>query len=105
MNVTIQHLSGRPSHRLKALITDNLRKLEKMYAPIAEAHVCLKTQTGSGENKCVEIKIIIPGNDLFAAKRGETFESAAKLTMDALKHQIERLRTNWEKQRSTSLQD
>ena len=40
------------------------------------------------ENKIVEIKLNIPGNQLFAKEKAKTFEAASDLSLEALKKQI-----------------
>jgi ribosome-associated translation inhibitor RaiA len=42
------------------------------------------------ENKICEIKLVIPGQDLFASKQSNTFEDALMQTIEAVKPQVER---------------
>jgi putative sigma-54 modulation protein len=42
------------------------------------------------ENKITEVKIDIPGNNLFAKKQSKTFEEATDLAVDALRKQVKR---------------
>jgi putative sigma-54 modulation protein len=45
-------------------------------------------KSDSRDNKISEIKLLIPGNDLFATKQSTSFEEATTKTIDALKHQV-----------------
>ena len=43
------------------------------------------------------MRIVIPGDDLYASKQCDTFEEAVDLCVDALKKQIEKLKDKWNK--------
>ena len=42
------------------------------------------------QNKIVEIKLNIPGKDLFAKKQCKSFEEATDVTIDALRRQLKK---------------
>jgi putative sigma-54 modulation protein len=42
------------------------------------------------ENKITEIRLVIPGNDLFARKQCKTFEEATDIAVEALRRQLSR---------------
>jgi putative sigma-54 modulation protein len=44
--------------------------------------------TNGPENKITEIRLSIPGNDLFAKKQSKTFEEATDQAVEALRRQI-----------------
>jgi putative sigma-54 modulation protein len=44
----------------------------------------------SKENKMVEIKLNIPGTQLFAKEHSDSFEAAADLAVEALRRQIKK---------------
>jgi ribosomal subunit interface protein len=101
MKITIQSPGITVKRKISKAIEDGLSSLEKLYSPtILEAQVCLKEVNDSkGQTNSCEIRLVIAGNDLFASKQAETFDAAVHETIDALKHQVSRLRTNLEKQR------
>ena len=102
MKITIQTPNSTSQSQVTAFIRECLAKMEKLHS-IIEAQVSLRSvQDTAGQNCLCEIKLVIPGNDLFASRREESFEIAAHATIDALKHQIDQLRTNWDKQRTAS---
>lgn len=78
----------------KSLITfveDKVKKLENMYDHIISGEVFLRLDNaGDKENKIAEVKILIPGNELFASKQGRSFEEATDLAVSALKKQVEK---------------
>lgn len=100
MKITIQSPGYNTTKRLEGFIGKSLEKLNKFYLPVAEAHVILRTDNANAAmNRSVDIRLVVPGNDLFASKTAETFDRAVKLCVDALKRQIERQRTLWDNQR------
>ena len=44
----------------------------------------------SHENKVAEIKLLVPGNDLFAKRQCKTFEEATDLAVEALRRQLKK---------------
>jgi len=101
MKITIQTPGFDASKELRAFVERNLMKFEKIRVPIMEAQVCLKTNSGTNfQNRLCEIKLMIPGNDLFASNESATFEIAIHGAVDALRHQVDRLRTQREKPRA-----
>lgn len=101
MKISIQTNGFDTSKELQAFVERNLTKFEKIHVPILEAQVYLKTYAGTTvQNRLCEIKLVIPGNDLFASNEGVTFEIAIHNAVDALNHQVERLRTNRKRRRA-----
>lgn len=89
MEINIQTLSFHASDKLTDFTLDKVGKLEDVSERIMKADVTLKTEKSeSRENKFCEIRLAIPGNDLFAGKNSETFEEAIMKTVDALKQQL-----------------
>jgi putative sigma-54 modulation protein len=77
--------------KLVDFIHEKVKKLERMYDHIISSEVYLKLdKESSHENKIAEVKIHIPGHELFAKKQCESFEEAADLAVSALKKQVER---------------
>ncbi len=80
--------------KLLEFIDKKVNKLEQFYEEIITSEVTLKADKASiTENKTVEIKLAVPGKDLFAKKQAESFEKATDLAVTALKAQIEKKKT------------
>ncbi len=89
MNINIQSVHFDADRKLLEFTSKKLEKLEKFYDRIIGAQVVFRLDKSSNdENKIVEIRIEIPGNDLFAKRQCKTFEEAVDLSIDALKVQI-----------------
>ncbi|WP_339792266.1 MAG: HPF/RaiA family ribosome-associated protein [Imperialibacter sp.] len=84
-----------PNFNAKDSLTDfvklHVEKLETLSDQIVESRVFLKLDKfDNKENKVCEIKVSLPGNDLFASKHADSFEEAVAQCVDALKHQLKR---------------
>jgi putative sigma-54 modulation protein len=66
-------------------------KLEKFYDRIIDGEVYLKLDKDDNkENKILEVKINIPGNQLFVKERSRTFETAMDQAIESLKRQLKK---------------
>lgn len=89
MQVKIQSVHFNADNKLEMFIEEKLSKLTNHYDQIIGSDVILRLEnSATRENKIAEIKLKIPGNDLFAKKQSKTFEEATDLAVDALKRQI-----------------
>jgi putative sigma-54 modulation protein len=91
VKVEIQSIHFDADKKLLEFIQKKMDKLTQFYDRIEGAEVFLKLQnTSTDENKIAEIRLIIPGNDLFAKKQSKTFEEAVDSTTEALRRQIKK---------------
>jgi len=89
MNTKIQSIRFDADKKLLAFIESKVTKLELFSDEILGAEVYLRLDKDSErENKVVEIKLEIPGNDIFAKKNSKSFEEATDLTIEALRRQL-----------------
>ncbi|GAB5416335.1 MAG: ribosome-associated translation inhibitor RaiA [Crocinitomicaceae bacterium] len=77
--------------KLVDFIQSKVKKLELMYDRIIASEIYLRLDKNEEqENKIAEVKLLLPGNELFAKKQCKSFEEAADLAVSALKKQVER---------------
>jgi len=89
MKVTVQSVHFNADQKLLDFIESKLEKLATHYDKIIESEVTLRLENASNnENKITEIRLHVPGNDLFAKRQCSSFEEATDLAVDALKNQI-----------------
>ena len=70
-------------------IRDKVGKLETYYDRIERADVFIKKGAGSGvEDVSVEIRLAVPGPDLFAEETSDSLEKAVPSVVDKLARQI-----------------
>ncbi|HTF19835.1 MAG TPA: ribosome-associated translation inhibitor RaiA [Chryseolinea sp.] len=74
--------------KLINFIQRKLDKLETFYDRMVDGEVFLRINNEGKENKTVEIKLRVPGNNLFAVEKARTFEEATDLAADALRAQL-----------------
>ena len=68
---------------------ERVLKLEKYYNPIIGAEVYLRLEYNDHkENKKVELKLNIPGEDLFAEHQSDTFEHSLMEAVEKVKKQL-----------------
>lgn len=89
MNIRINAVRFDADTKLEEFIQKKVSKLGRYFDEIINAEVFLKLEnTPDLENKIVEIKLDVPGSDLFARKQSKSFEEATDVVVDALKQQI-----------------
>ena len=89
MNIKIHSIRFDADQKLIDFIENKLSKINQLHDNIVSMEVFLRiVNDQSANNKVTEIKIEIPGNDLFASRKGKSFEEATDQCMDALKVQI-----------------
>jgi putative sigma-54 modulation protein len=64
-------------------------KLDTFYGRIIDGEVTMRlNKDETQENKLVELKVRIPGQQLFSREQAKTFEAAADMAVDAMKKQL-----------------
>jgi len=85
MKVTIHAVNFTVDKKLVDFVEDRLGKLEKYYDKVVSSDVFLKVEnTSEKENKIVEVKIHVPGDDFIVKKQCKTFEEAVELSSESL---------------------
>jgi len=72
-------------------IQNKANKLDTFFDRIIDGEVFMRVeQDDSRENKLVEIKLNIPGTQLFAKQKSKSFEAAADEAVEALRRQLKK---------------
>jgi putative sigma-54 modulation protein len=89
MKVKIHSIHFDADQKLINFVQEKVDKLDHYFDQIIDGEVFLKIDNAdNNENKIAEIKLSIPGNNLFAKKQCKTFEEATDSVVDALRRQI-----------------
>ncbi|MDD2563058.1 MAG: ribosome-associated translation inhibitor RaiA [Salinivirgaceae bacterium] len=89
MNIKIHSIHFTADQKLLDFVENKMSKFNQLYDNIVAIEVFLRLiNDQSANNKVAEIKIDIPGNDLFASRKSKSFEEATDQCIDALKVQI-----------------
>ncbi|MEW6468753.1 MAG: ribosome-associated translation inhibitor RaiA [Bacteroidota bacterium] len=100
MNITIQSPNVTIDEALDAFIRDKVEKLSRFEDRIVAAEVFIKLDhSGTDENRVCEVRLSVPGNDLFAKSTAPGFEQAIAETVDALERQLSKRKTQLHKGR------
>ncbi len=89
MDIKIHSIRFDADTRLLDFINLKVQKLIQYFDEIIGAEVFLRLDKSQDlENKVVEIRLTLPGNELFAKKQSKTFEESTDLSVEALRKQI-----------------
>jgi putative sigma-54 modulation protein len=98
MDIKIHSIRFDADIKLLNFIKNKVDKLVTFYDDIIGTEVFLRLENSQGlENKVVEIKLTIPGNELFAKRQTKTFEESTDLAVEALRRQIRKHKTKLKK--------
>lgn len=91
MNIKIQSIKFDADKKLTDFVEKKVSKLERYFDNIVDTEVFLRLQNSQElENKVAEIRIKVPGSDLFAQRQSKSFEESVDYCVDALKSQIQK---------------
>ncbi|MGE0077302.1 MAG: ribosome-associated translation inhibitor RaiA [Bacteroidales bacterium] len=91
MNVKIQSIKFDADKKLTDFVEKKVNKLERYFDNIVDVEVFLRLENSQDlENKVAEIRMKVPGSDLFAQRQSKSFEEAIDDSIDALKTQIQK---------------
>jgi putative sigma-54 modulation protein len=89
MDVKVHAVHFSADKKLIDFIEEKIEKLNLFNDHIISAEVFLRLDnTTDHENKVGEIKILLPGKELFAKKQSKSFEEAIEMSIEALRKQV-----------------
>jgi putative sigma-54 modulation protein len=99
MKVDVHAVNFTVDKKLVDFIQERMNKLEKYYDKIVSVDIFLKVEkTSEKENKFVEIKMNVPGDDFLVKKQCKTFEEAVEISAESLERVLvkrkEKIRTS-----------
>lgn len=94
MQIKVQSIHFNADAKLVEFIESKVNKLDQYCDNIVWGEVFLRvTNSGDMQNKVMEIKLNMPGKDLFVKKQSKSFEKAADQAVQALKRQVRKYKT------------
>jgi len=89
MDIKIHSIHFDADKKLVDFINAKVKKLIQFHEGIIGTEVFLRLENDQGaENKVTEIRLDIPGSDVFAKKKSKSFEESTDNVVDALKRQL-----------------
>lgn len=92
MNIQIHSIKFDADSKLLAFIQKKMDKMETFYDRVVSGEVYLNLNNEGINNKSVEIKLNIPGDQLFSESSAKTFETATKNSVKAMKRQLKKVK-------------
>ena len=94
MKISVQSIHFNADKKLLDFIQKKADKLEQFSDQIISAEVYLKLENVEDEaNKITEIKISLPGTQLFSKEQCKSFEEATDLAIESLRRQLDKHKT------------
>src|SRR5688572_32114985 len=93
MKLQVHSIHFNADQKLINFIQKKVDKLETFYDRLVDGEVFLRLNNEGVENKTVEIKLNVPGSQLFAIEKARSFEAATDLAADALRMQLTKFKT------------
>jgi len=89
MDIKVNSVNFTADQKLITFVNEKVNKLQLFFDNIIVGEVFLRVDKDQEkENKLAEIKILLPGKELFAKKQCKTFEEATDLAVEALRRQV-----------------
>ncbi|MBI9053841.1 MAG: ribosome-associated translation inhibitor RaiA [Bacteroidales bacterium] len=89
MDIKIHSIHFDADKKLVDFIDAKVKKLIQFHEGIIGTEVFLRLENDqSDENKVAEIRLDIPGSDIFAKKKTKSFEESTDNVIEALKRQL-----------------
>ena len=91
MNTKVHSIHFTADVKLINFINTKVDKLKLFFDQIVSSEVFLRLDKSTDKgNKVAEIRILLPGKELFAKKQSKSFEEAADLAVEALRRQVKK---------------
>ncbi len=88
MKLQMHSIKFNATKKLLDFIQKKMDKLDHQYDRVVDGEVYLKLNSDELDNKTVEIKLNLPGSQLFSKENSNSFEKATDQAVDALKRQL-----------------
>lgn len=93
MKLQVHSIHFDADSKLIDFIQRKVTKLETFYDRMVDGEVFLRLNNEGIENKTVEIKLKVPGDQLFATEKAKSFEAATDLATEALRNQLTKFKS------------
>jgi putative sigma-54 modulation protein len=92
MKLQVQSIHFNADQKLINFIQRKVDKLETFYDRLVDGEVILRLNNEGIENKTVEIKLNVPGTQLFVVEKARSFEAATDQAAEGLKAQLQKFK-------------
>jgi putative sigma-54 modulation protein len=92
MKLQVHSIHFNADQKLIDFIQKKVDKLETFYDRMVDGEVFLRLNNEGIDNKTVEIKLRVPGSQLFAKEQAKSFEAATDQATEALRMQLQKFK-------------
>lgn len=94
MDIKLHSVHFNAKSELKDFVEDRVNKLDQFHDKIIGGEVFLRLGNSKDDlNKVAEIKLTLPGKELFAKKQSKSFEESMDVAIEALRRQLRKHKT------------
>lgn len=93
MKLQVHSIHFDADRKLIDFVQRKIDKLETFYDRLVDGEVFLRLNNEGIENKTVEIKLKVPGDQLFATEKARSFEAATDMATEALRMQLRKFKS------------
>lgn len=91
MKLQMHSIKFDADRKLLDFIKKRANKLDTFYDRIIDGEVFMRLEKNNqNQNKTIEFKINIPGDQLFVREQSRTFEAATDMAVESLKRQLKK---------------
>ena len=91
MKLKIHSIHFDADQKLVDFVQEKVDKLDHFFEKIIDGEVFLRLDKASNnENKIAEIRLNVPGSNLFAKKQSKSFEESTDSAVEALRRQVKK---------------
>ncbi len=91
MDIKVHSVHFKADQKLINFVNEKVTKLQLFFDHIIAGEVFLRLDKSTEkDNKIAEVKLLMPGKELFAKKQCKSFEEAADLAVEALRKQVDK---------------
>ena len=91
MKLKIHSIHFDADQKLVDFVQEKVDKLDHFFDKIIDGEVFLRLDKASNnENKIAEIRLNVPGSNLFAKKQSKSFEESTDSAVEALRRQLKK---------------
>lgn len=91
MEIQIQSIHFKADRKLIGFINEKVGKLSQYFEGIISSEIFLRLdKADNSANKVAEIKLHVPGNEIYVKRQCKTFEEAIDISVEVLARQIKK---------------
>jgi putative sigma-54 modulation protein len=102
MEIQIQSIHFKADRKLTDFINEKVGKLSQYFEGIISTEVFLRLdKADNSANKVAEIKLHVPGNEIYVKRQCKTFEEAVDISIEVLARQVKKYKEKVQSKKST----